>query len=530
MGTGPLAGGSVTLRPMLSSLPLLLATSLFLQDSDHSTLAGELVEFHGRWDKRESLWRGAKDEYSLLLQDAGGTLLRDPTALPALAPVLMDLASWGLERRPRKADYLGGEERMLVRRGAKGVLDQTLSSSRGPALGKWMADEVLVRATQPAARRYLALELCCKERKAPGKLALLTVGRDEKDPIWPAVMDALALWPDEAVDSFLVSRLGKKYAPGSGRHPYNLLLTRIQGSSEPLSARAVEPLVLRLKVDLLSTDWRDVSRAIEVTSGLPIERGVPLLLDALSAWSRREQSGGGSRRILDDLIRELQRISGRSIGRNPKNWITWWIAIRQGKAELVPADVEQQSAQRTEASFFGLRPMTDQVTFVIDRSGSMETEWGTTEHSRYVEAVDQIMLFLQAAGPATRFNVILFSDEPLRSSPHLVRATASNLTRARTSLLGRAPDGGTNLRPALELALRLDSKGQVDPERLEADTIIVLCDGETAEGSAWVAPLLARVQEEAQVRIHCVLVGVQGDGTLDALARGTGGDMIRIGG
>ena len=257
---------------------------------------------------------------------------------------------------------------------------------------------------------------------------------------------------------------------------------------------------------------------------------MPLLLDALSACTGREQSGGGSRRILDDVVRELRRISGKSIGRNPKNWITWWIAVRQGRAQLADPDVEQAEPEKTEATFFGLRPMTDQVTFVIDRSGSMETEWDTMEHSRYAEAVEQMMRFLQAGGPATRFNVILFSDEPLRSSPHLVRATARNLSRSRSSLLERRPSGNTFLRPAIELALRLDSNGNADPRLLEADTIIVLCDGETGEGRDWVKPLLERVQATTRVRIHCVLIGVQGDGTLEALAEGTGGDFLRIGG
>jgi hypothetical protein len=141
-----------------------------------------------------------------------------------------------------------------------------------------------------------------------------------------------------------------------------------------------------------------------------------------------------------------------------------------------------------------------------------------------------MMRFLQAAGPQTRFNVILFSGEPLRSSPELVRATAANLGRARASLLARHPEGSTQLRPAVELALRLDADGRVDPARLEADTIVILCDGETAEGPRWVQPLLDRVQDDARVVFHCALIGTAGDGTLERLAAMTGGDFLRIGG
>lgn len=488
-----------------------------------------LQAWHDRWDQRESFWDGAREEYEGLVEAVGADLRRDMAGMQASLPVLMDLAMWNLDKRPARADYLGGRDRMIVRRGARDQIDAALATSWSVPVLKWMADEVLVRKGEPLRRRYLALDYALEHHSAPGQMALLMVGRDETDPLWPVAMDALVTWPGEAVDSFLVSRLGKKFERDSKRHPYTMLLRRIQENPEPLGERATDQLVDRLKVSLLSTDWRETSRAIEVARGLPTERGVPLLLDALSAWTRREQSGGGSRRILDDVVRELRQISGRSIGRNPKNWITWWIAVRQGRAEL-PGGALEPDEQKTEATFFGLRPMTDQVTFIIDRSGSMQTEWGTTEHNRFEEAVDQMMRFLQAAGPMTRFNVILFSDEPLRSSPHLVRATARNLTRARSSLLERIPEGGTNLRPAVELAFRLDSDGNVDPTRLEADTIVILCDGETAEGRGWVKPLLDRVQGVARVRIHCVLVGVKGDGTLEDLAEGTGGDFLRIGG
>ena len=158
----------------------------------------------------------------------------------------------------------------------------------------------------------------------------------------------------------------------------------------------------------------------------------------------------------------------------------------------------------------------------------MRSEWGTTGHSRYEEAVEQMMIFLQGAGEQTRFNVILFSDEQVRSSAMLVSATDDMLERARRSLLERVPDGATHLRPAIELALKLDKSGNVDPEELEADTIIVLCDGETSRGPGWVRPLLKKIQADARVVFHCVLVGLRGDGALRSLAESTGGDYIQI--
>jgi len=361
------------------------------------------------------------------------------------------------------------------------------------------------------------------------RTALLFVARNEADPLRPHVLRMLPGFADEAIDLFLVGLIGRKFDTRQSPHPFNLLLERIEDRAHPLGRRAADALEARIAAMLISTDWREASRAIEVLQGVEYKQSVPLLIDALSAWTRRDSMGQGSRRIVDEIVRELRRISGRSIGSNPKSWITWWIAVRQGRT-VVAAEAPESEAPRTEASFFGLRPVSDRVTFIIDYSGSMETGWGTDGLTRYEEAIEQMMRFLQAAGEETRFNVILFNDFPLMSSRKLIPATADALERARTALLRRTPDGGTLLRPAVELALAMDAEGRVDPELVEADTIVILCDGETASGPGWVRPLLTEIRAETRIRFHCVQLGSNGDGTLERLARGSGGDFIRVGG
>ncbi|MEZ4447820.1 MAG: vWA domain-containing protein, partial [Polyangiaceae bacterium] len=185
---------------------------------------------------------------------------------------------------------------------------------------------------------------------------------------------------------------------------------------------------------------------------------------------------------------------------------------------------------RSRASFFGLRPTSDRVTFVLDHSGSMSTALGTRSISRYDEAISQMVRYLQASGTDTRFNVILFDSDTLRSSAELVVASPENVELARASLLSRPPEGGTCLEPAVRLALCVGANGEVDMDALTADTIIVLCDGENVEGHLWVAPLLARVQVEAQVRFHCVQVGGSGGRALRELAALSGGEFIRVDG
>lgn len=453
----------------------------------------------------------------------------EPEHLPVVLEALLDVAGFELGRKPAAADFSGGSAVSWIRGNGLRALRGLLEGPQADGVLAFLTDEVLVLGRQhPPGRRFIAFHLLEDQRTDDVRMAFLTIGRNPDDELRPDVLWTLAGWPEESVDLFLVGLIGRKLDRVRKPHPFNILLERVRDVGVPLSERATDMLQRRLAYMLISSDWRDASRAIELSRGLGVERAIPLLLDALTTWHRRSERGDGSRKLLDEIARELRRISGRSIGNNPRNWVTWWIAVRQGRVSVAGGDLED--GEHTKATFFGLRPVSDRVTFVIDYSGSMRTGWGTEGHSRYQEAIEQMVRFLQASGEATRFNVILFSDEPLRSSPELVAADADTIERARSSLLRREPDGGTCLLPAIELALRVDPTGQFDQDRLEADTIVVLCDGETGEGSAWVDPLLDRVQAEARVVFHCVLIGTRGDGTLERLAERTNGDFIRVGG
>ena len=59
--------------------------------------------------------------------------------------------------------------------------------------------------------------------------------------------------------------------------------------------------------------------------------------------------------------------------------------------------------------------------------------------------------------------------------------------------------------------------------------MIVLCDGETAEGPGWVKSFLERVNALARICFHGVQIGGGGDGTLELLAQGSGGEFVRTG-
>ena len=440
--------------------------------------------------------------------------------------LLLDLAAISCHRRlVRARTSTHSADSKLSRRvfAAMGIL---LEGRRRGELGAWLGRIVADRA-QPEARRVQALELVADHRPEEARTALLLAGRDRQDALCIQILETFSVWSDEASDLLLVRLLGSPYEGAGGFDPWNAFLQRVRHGEGPIGGRAAEELLPRVSLMILSNDWREASIAIEASGGLVPEVRVPLLLEALSAWTRREQDGRGSKRILEDVLAELRRISGRTIGRNPRNWATWWVAVRQGRTELHAS--QQPGAMMTEAGFFGLRPMSDQVTFILDISGSMDGSWGTTGRTRYIEAVEQMMRFLHAAGEATRFNVILFNSEVVVSSRKLVPATANNLRRVKASLQSRSPGGGTYLRKAVLEAVPRGSSGLVDLKQLETDTVIILCDGATGSGSSWVDAFLDGIRR-TRMRFHCVLMASSGDGTLEALAGGTGGDFIRVGG
>ena len=420
------------------------------------------------------------------------------------------------------------------------ALDRVIIGSRGKGAAKGTGMDF----APTVADRRVTLEILEDAGVKALRLPLLTVVRRSDDPLRSFALGTLARWastfgPDPSVDLYLVRLADQAFDKSVSPHPLNILLDRLASSDAPLSEQARALLTERIARMLVKSDWREAARGLRLSVGLPVEERVPCLLDALQVWKRRaegQKEYPSLVRIQNDLVRELRALSGQYHGARPGPWINWWVAVRKGELpmpgskEFAEAMRERASQPRTTAGFFGLRPESMRVTFVIDASGSMGNGFSTDGTTRYVEAVEQMMRFLQGSPEGTKFNTILFSDLTLSSGADLQDVTPRLLESARAKLLAHTPAGGTNLRPAIEQALRLDASGLPDLEAIEADTIIVLCDGETAEGSRWVKPMLKRVLPAYPILFHCVHLGHKDDGALEQLAEISGGDFIRVGG
>ncbi len=91
--------------------------------------------------------------------------------------------------------------------------------------------------------------------------------------------------------------------------------------------------------------------------------------------------------------------------------------------------------------------MPREMIYIIDTSGSMH---GTS----IGQAKKALLRALDRLNSGDRFNIIAFSSQPNPLFGGTVEAGADNLARARQFIAGLAASGGTEMRAALELALR----------------------------------------------------------------------------
>ena len=513
-------GATPTLAPKAAPIRLLSATTTSSQFAD------DPLPRLANWRKHAS-GSGVADTDELLgiLLDTRGLAGATVADQREVILALLDLYGTGLRLsdslRSERAD-MGAETCKLALRELRRWLDRPTE--------RWLAREVLVRPLQHEEPRRAACALALAGRRSDELLlALSTCAREGPGSVREAALWSLSGWKSDAVDSLFLALLVKEDlaapSPELAALEAHLRAARLDPESS-----AAERLLSHVRTHINAADWRIAAHAVLVSSALDIDVAAPLLIDALDAWSTRAEKGEPVRRMEYELSKALERRSGLRLGTRTARWRTWWRGYEAGQRPVSSGQREESSA-----SLFGIRPLTDRIVFLIDHSTSMNGKLpagggrsSTEGWTRYEEAVEQMLALLEIMGPRTRFNVVLFDDEARPWRSELTAAQPSNLRAVRRWMLKQEPKGGTFLRRGFERAVGLGRDGKLKLADLEADTLIVLCDGETSEGPSWIRPLLERVQVRARWLIHTIQLGGFGDGALELLAEMTGGDHTRV--
>lgn len=114
----------------------------------------------------------------------------------------------------------------------------------------------------------------------------------------------------------------------------------------------------------------------------------------------------------------------------------------------------------------GRQTLTRELVLVIDTSGSMAGE-------SIRQAREALLAALDTLAPEDSFNVVQFSSQTRQLFRESVAATGDNLARARRYIRGLGANGGTEMAPAIEVAL-LDGEA---PRIADLRQVVFVTDG-----------------------------------------------------
>jgi len=273
---------------------------------------------------------------------------------------------------------------------------------------------------------------------------------------------------------------------------------------------------------------------------------------AVEALVRAMQTEQG--RLVLDIGRTLERLTGESLRDNPPAWRDWWEANREtfGKTSVLPLEEPEPKATHRDENapritYHGIETTSSRVLFIFDISDSMndaarsqyldasgKTERGASPRSKFEVAREELKRAIRALDATDYFNIVVYNHLVRKWQDKMVPALPSNKALAIAFLNSLEATGGTNISDALETAFTLGGFGVQDRYyRSKVDTFFFLSDGAPSAGRILdpgeILQEVARVNRLRKIQIHAIAVGLLADKDfLKKLARQNGGQFIEI--
>lgn len=281
-----------------------------------------------------------------------------------------------------------------------------------------------------------------------------------KDEALGACLDALARRPEPACFEALEDLYEKHAKKGEGDLAHRALRALVRTSGERARAHLLEAT--------RHEDWRirlaaaDLLPAMEPFEG-EVAAGVRLLLQDDEAYVRQtaaRSAGMAKRKVLSDSLHMLLS--------DPH------LRTRYVARQAIAAVGGEKPEDLTVPAYHGLPVVSDRVVFLVDASSSMTWPWRKEIH-RIDVARAELERVLQELPPETRFNVVVYAEEPhfwkkeeALATPDHVKAALKWAKKAMED-----PAGDTFLYEALEAAFEKNP---------HFDTLFLLTDGDPTAG------------------------------------------------
>ncbi len=318
---------------------------------------------------------------------------------------------------------------------------------------------------------------------------------------------------------------------------------------------------------LLADDaWQVRASAIAALGQVRHRDSVPLLIERLKAEEGR---------LADDCVAALEQLTAREFGLRIELWEKFWSTFKDRYqiptdaqlAELAKRKAENAALYKPQpgeaTTYHGIQTKSRKVLFVIDVSGSMESEvvekdrfadGGYPSYSRMDIVKTELARTVEGLGEETWFNILSFATDVDPWKKSLVKANvlskssagdwtgrlepiggASKQDLAAVGLVGAAnlDKGRTNTWGALAWALAIDDQAKKDPYLLEVDTVFFLSDGRPTHGEIVdIEDILKGVKEANELRkvvVHTIAIGEFQKTFMKRLAEENGGVFVDLG-
>ncbi len=253
------------------------------------------------------------------------------------------------------------------------------------------------------------------------------------------------------------------------------------------SPRIVEAVVEQLRHDF----WPVKAAAVSALRAIGARGAVEPLIEAL---------GKNTGRLREDISEALKELTGIDKHGDPATWKAWWKENGEKyiAGEYEPPPGEGRKAGAGGTTFYGIPVLSENVVFILDRSGSMAepSEWKEPrdvatgparkgdeikpEGNRKIDVARwQLKRALAMMPDGARFNVIFYNHEWAIFSGRMAVLNDASRRKAFEFIDGLEPVGSTNCYDPLEKGLSFAAAGVMAEKILKdgVDTVFFLSDG-----------------------------------------------------